>query len=91
MTLTKWLLRLLTWDGILPVCILAVPSLIEWLLPNSNVVGLLYVAIAITAFFARIAVGARHIESNNCARIVQNIQFASFYWLFFCSCFLTRS
>jgi hypothetical protein len=78
MTLSKWLLRILTWDGVLPVCILAVPSLVEWLLPNSNVVGLIYVVIAIAAFFARIAVGARHIRCNNCPRVFQHIQFGVF-------------
>jgi hypothetical protein len=79
MTLATWLLRLLTWDGILPICILALPPLLEWLFPNNNLVGIIYVAVAITAFFIRLAIGARHIETNNCPVFVQHFQFGLFF------------
>jgi hypothetical protein len=74
MTLATWIFRLLTWDGILRPCILIIPLVVEWLNPNGNVNGILYVAIAITAVFIRAVVGARHIESNNCPDIIRHIQ-----------------
>jgi hypothetical protein len=88
MTLTTWLFRLLTWDGILPICILLIPSLVEWLNPNGNVNGIIYVAIAIAAFFIRAEVGGRHIESNNCSETVRRIQAGLFFLAIFILAFL---
>ena len=34
--LATWLLRVFAWDGILPVCVLAIPSIIHWALPNNR-------------------------------------------------------
>ena len=34
---TSWLLRVLKWDGILPVCIVLIPSVIALLVPNRRV------------------------------------------------------
>jgi len=77
--LAAWLLRLLTWDGVLPVCIFFVPSLIELLLPNNRgAVEIASVAPPIIAFFIRFAVGRHHIAANRCSAWFRRIQYAVF-------------
>jgi hypothetical protein len=78
--LATWLLRVFTWDGVLPFCILAIPYVIHWVLPNNRVIiEITAIALPIAAFFARVVVGHRHIASNNCSRSLRQIQFGVFY------------
>jgi len=69
-----WLVRLLTWDGALPVCILVVPSIIERIVPNRGAIEFAAVALPILFFFVRIVTGCRHIDANNCSRAFQRVQ-----------------
>lgn len=66
--------RLFTWDGILPFCILLVPSIIERLIPNRGAIEIAAVSLPIIFFFVRIAIGCRHIDSNHCSPRFQKIQ-----------------
>jgi len=80
MTLATWLYRLLTWDGILPVFVLALPSFIEWLLPNNRgAIEIAAVVLPIAAFLIRATVGRRHIAANQCSPVFRGRQYAAFY------------
>lgn len=71
-----WLFRFITWDGLLPVVILVVPTIIEALLPNRRgAIELAAVTLPIAALLFRFAVGRRHISSNNCGRRVRQFQY----------------
>src|SRR4051812_40647542 len=70
-----WLLRLLTWDGILPACVILTPLLIETVLPNRRgAIELVAVALPIVGFFTRIVVGTRHINRNRCGNRLRGVQ-----------------
>lgn len=78
--LATWLLRVFTWDGILPFCILAIPYVIHWALPNKRgLIEITAVALPIVAFFTRVIVGNRHIASNNCSHSFRKFQFGVFF------------
>ena len=82
--LATWLLRVFAWDGILPVCVLAIPSIIHWALPNNRgIIELTAVTLPIVAFVVRAAVGYRHIAANNCSREVRAVQYSVFYLAIF--------
>jgi hypothetical protein len=69
-----WLFRLLTWDGVLPVCILAVPGLIERAVPNRGAIEFAAVALPTAFFFVRIVKGCHHIDGNHCGPGFQRLQ-----------------
>ncbi len=72
----SWILTIISWDGLLPPCVLLVPYLIGVLFPNNR--GAIEVAalvMPITGFFIRFVVGRRQIASNQCGVIVRRIQF----------------
>lgn len=74
-----WFFRVITWDGLLPACILLAPTVAELLLPhNRGLIEFMAVATPIVAFFARIRAGKHHIASNHCTRVVRAIQFCVF-------------
>lgn len=73
--LATWLLRFLTCDGILLVCILAVPWVIQSALPNNRaVIEITAIVLPIAALFFRAVVGHRHIVSNNCSPSFRRFQ-----------------
>lgn len=69
-----WLIRLVTWDGVLPVLILFAPSIVERLIPNRGAIEIAAVVLPIAFFFWRIATGCRHIDANNCSPAFQKFQ-----------------
>ena len=74
-----WLLRLVTWDGLLPACVVLLPTAIEVLLPNNRAaIEITAVVLPITGFFLRIRAGRRQIASNNCGRKFRVVQFCAF-------------
>ena len=75
----SWLLRVLKWDGILPVCIVLIPSVIALLVPNRRgAIEMTAVIVPIAAFFIRFRAGKRHIESNNCGETMKVYQLCVF-------------
>ncbi|MGZ9126084.1 MAG: hypothetical protein ACXW48_23875 [Candidatus Binatia bacterium] len=79
-----WLFRFLTWDGLLPVVILLVPTIIEALLRNRRgPIELAAVALPIAAMLFRYAVGRRHIAHNNCGRRVKQFQYLALCFALF--------
>lgn len=74
-----WLVSVVCWDGILPVCILATPQLALSLGVDRPVIESLSITMPIVAFFVRIEVGRRRIAGNHCAPILRCFQFVVFF------------
>lgn len=71
----QWLLRLIAWDGVLPVLVMIIPWFVQLQFPNRpHALELVAIVVPITAFFIRFFVARRHICSNHCTRIVRVIQ-----------------
>jgi hypothetical protein len=71
----SWLLRLITWDGALPACMVFAPAGIKYLFPNNRgAIEIAAIVLPITAFWFRFVVGKRHIDTNHCGPLVQTLQ-----------------
>jgi hypothetical protein len=76
----SWLLRILTWDTILPVAVAFVPTAIALFLPNRRgVMEIASVTLPIAAFLLRLRIGKRQIDSNRCSVAVRKFQFCVFF------------
>ena len=74
----RWLLRMLAWDGILPVTILAIPFIIRLAFPQMpDVIVVVAVALPIAAFFLRLYAGCCYIAANHCGQFLRRIQSVS--------------
>jgi hypothetical protein len=74
-----WLVRVITWDGVLPACVLLVPSVVALVLPNRRgAIEITAVALPIVAFLIRFRVGKRHIDSNHCGEAMKVFQLCIF-------------
>jgi hypothetical protein len=72
----SWFLTVISWDGLLPACILLVPYLIEILFPNIPAgIEIAALLMPITGFFIRFVVGKRHIASNQCSALFRGVQY----------------
>jgi hypothetical protein len=71
---SAWLLRLLTWDGLLPIGMLLVPVLAGNFLPNRAEVGLGYTLMIVGAALLRVRAGCLHIDANHCSETFQRFQ-----------------
>lgn len=69
-----WMVRLLTWEGILPTCVFLVRGIIETLFPSRGTIEAAAVVLPITFFFVRIFTGCRHIDANHCSQGFQRFQ-----------------
>jgi hypothetical protein len=71
-----WALRVATWDGVLPFCILIAPILVGHFFPNQPA-ALNWAAILATvvAFCVRGAIGLRQISRNNCSPGMRDDQY----------------
>ena len=86
-----WLLRLFTWDGVLPVCVLVAPSLVEIVLPNRRgAIEIIAVTLPIAGFFARVVAGTRHIGSNNCGPLLRQLQYSILFLSVFALVFVAN-
>ncbi len=75
----SWFFRVLGWDGLLPVCIVLIPTLVKILIPNNRgAIEATGVLLPIAAFFVRLFIGLRHIASNHCAVSVRGFQYCVF-------------
>ena len=70
-----WILRLVGWDGLLPVTIVVVPYLVRLALPQfPNAIAVVAVVLPIAAFFWRLYAGACHISTNRCGEFFRGVQ-----------------
>jgi len=77
-TIGTWLLRLITWDSLLPGLVWSVPYVIAALLPgNRGAIEAAAVILPIAALFFRYRVGRRHIASNFCGPLMRRFQVAA--------------
>ncbi len=82
---TRWLLRVLAWDGLLPAGVALVASLIALVLPNNlgfHAMSFLlltsFIVLPVSAFLIRYIAGRRHISRNNCSESTRERQFVVF-------------
>lgn len=86
---SAWFVRLITWDGVVPIVMALAPSAVGLLIPNHRgLVEMTAAALPIAAFFMRFCVGFRLIQTNNCAAEFRRFQvvvlvLAMFLLLFF--------
>jgi hypothetical protein len=71
-----WLIRLLTWDGLLPACIWSAPIVVRLLTARRGAVEITAVSLPIFAFFIRYRVGRQLILANGCRDLVRGVQLA---------------
>jgi hypothetical protein len=75
MNIRLWLLRLVTWDGALPMVVWLSPLLIRIILPNNQrALEQIVVVIPVVSLILRFVAGVRFINSNNCTQTFRNIQ-----------------
>lgn len=75
----QWLIRLVTWDGLLPGCIVLAPSVVEFLFPkNREAIELVSVMLPVIGLSIRIRLGSRHIGSNHCSVTIRCFQMCAF-------------
>ena len=75
----SWLLRILTWDTLLPACVGLVPHGVEFLFPSHRgVMEVVSVTLPIVAFLLRLRAGMRQIDSNRCSEAVRSFQLITF-------------
>jgi hypothetical protein len=75
LNVSNWIIRVLTWDTILPLILIAVPHTVHWLFPQAGkVIEVLGVLLPIVAFFVRLPIGLRHIADNHCPPWLRAIQ-----------------
>ncbi len=80
MSLISWMLRLITWDGLLPAFVWLIPFFAEMLFPNTpSVIELIGVGVPIAAFLIRLYVGQRFISSNHCGTVMRTFQLGVFF------------
>ena len=80
MSLSNWILRLITWDGLLPAFVCLVPYVVEVLFPNMpGMIEFFGVAVPIAAFLIRLYVGQRFIWSNHCGTVMRALQLGVFF------------
>src|SRR5262245_32440927 len=69
------LLKVIAWDGMLPLIIILVPRAIELLVPrNRGAIEFAGVMLPIALFFVRFVVGKRHIVTNRCGAAFRCVQ-----------------
>ena len=71
--MTRWLVRLFGYDGLLPAFVLLLPAALA-LLFQGWVIEFTAVALPIVAFLYRFAVGLRLIDQNGCNQIIRMLQ-----------------
>ncbi len=71
-----WLLRVLTWDGMVPVSLLLLSRGLVLLAGNqAAIIDVLCVFIPLTGLLVRLNIGRRTIHLNDCSRGMKGVQF----------------
>lgn len=79
-SVTFWMLRVITWDGILPASVWFAPVVAGLLLPNNRLaIELIAIVLPISSFCIRYRVGRQYITTNNCRSTTRRIQAAALY------------
>jgi hypothetical protein len=74
----QWVLKLVAWDGVLPVVVLLAPFVVKLVFPNHrDVMEVTAVILPIAAFFIRFFVAQHCISSNQCTPLVRLFQIVS--------------
>jgi hypothetical protein len=72
-----WLLRLLTWDGLLPAIVILTPEIAKQIMPHRpQAIEFISCIAPIAAFILRLFVAGRHLYSNDCTDQMRDRQFA---------------
>ena len=75
----QWLLRIVAWDGLLPVCVAIMPLVVKLVFPHvRGAVEITAVLLPISAFFLRAAIGRQQIAAARSAGILRSIQYLAF-------------
>jgi hypothetical protein len=74
-----WLLRVLCWDGVLPLFTALAPLAVDVLTGNRNAVEAVSIALPVIAFLIRFFVGLQTIMSNDCHPVTRFFQFVVFF------------
>lgn len=62
-----WMLRVVSWDGVLPAAVIVSAGLVKTVFPNQpRVVEYSLLCLAVTVFLLRLRIGLRQIETNDC-------------------------
>ena len=73
-----WFLRVLIWDGVLPLVLVVVPLVIRMAFPQfPDVVVPIAIILPIAAFFLRFYVGCCYITENHCGDWTRRVQSVS--------------
>lgn len=79
MTYLRWLLRIVTWDGLLPCCVIAVTLVVKLMFPHvRGALEMTAIVLPISAFLLRAAVGSRQIAANQHGQILRISQYTAF-------------
>lgn len=72
----SWFIRVLAWDGFMPVVIIVTPFLVQKYFPNNrNAVEFTGIMLPLVGFIFRFFAGWIHIFSNHCGRVFRALQF----------------
>ena len=73
---SKWFIRLLSWDGVVPLMMLSLPMLVRRFGPPNNDVFLVPAVVGALIFgiLFRFSFGMRHIRLNHCSERMKLIQ-----------------
>ena len=74
-----WLLRLIAWDGLLPVFVVSVSFGVKLIFPDERIaIELTALILPSVACLVRICIGGRQIATNLCGSAMRTLQFVTF-------------
>ena len=74
-----WPLRIVLWDGVLPVVVWLAPFVVRFLIPNRRgAIEITAIVLPIAAFLFRLHVGRRQIARNRCGDWMRRFQLVVF-------------
>lgn len=75
----SWIMRLITWDGLLPALVWLSPYVIGAIIPNhEKAIEAAAILIPILALLVRFYIGTQYIFSNHCSRWFRKLQVVLF-------------
>lgn len=79
MIIPPWIVRLITWDGIMPAVVCLSPRIVEFFFPNDEVTFATAFVLIVTFIFAiRFIIGRLTIEENHCDEAMKRLQTITF-------------
>ena len=81
----QWLLTVICWDGLLPLCVVVLPLAVKFFWPNNwGVIAIIAGVLPVVFFLVRLAIGYEHIRKHQVPEALRLVQ----YTLFFTALFL---